>query len=234
MATSADHGGRSARRLGSLPYSARLNVAQTPRCAGYGSTETGSDIGVSWEDGSAGRDLATIDKPLFGRKPPIVNEWFEAFGPREVGKLLVRGPSMNDRYWRNHESTDEPFHGDWYRTGDLARRDDKGFKIMVFVVPQGRADVADLIGFLDAGLAARDIGASSMRSRRCLRSESQSLARALDRRCARPDRAGRQDGARLAKHRLVTGRSMFPTVTVIREMRTNPRSATGHSREQAH
>lgn len=173
-----------------------------PWLEAYGSTETGSDLGIGWDDHRAGRGLATIGKPLPGREAQIVNERFEAVGPGQVGELLVRGPSMMDGYWRNHEATDVAFHGDWYRTGDLARRDAEGFyhlvgrrkdmirrggeniaaaeveavlhqhpgvrfaacvavpdpvrneEIMVFVVPQGSPDIADLIGFLDARLAA--------------------------------------------------------------------------------
>ena len=102
-----------------------------PWLEAYGSTETGSDLGIGWEDHRAGRGLATIGKPRPGREAQIVDERFEALGAGEVGELLVRGPSMMTGYWRDRQATDEAFHGDWYRTGDLARRDEEGFYHLV-------------------------------------------------------------------------------------------------------
>ena len=102
-----------------------------PWLEAYGSTETGFDLGIGWDDHRAGRGVATIGKPLPGREAQIVDERFEVLGDGEVGELLVRGPSMMAGYWRNPEATDEAFHGDWYRTGDLARRDGDGFYHLV-------------------------------------------------------------------------------------------------------
>lgn len=102
-----------------------------PWLEAYGSTETGSDLGIGWDDHRAGRGLATVGKPLPGREAQIVDDRFETLGPEEIGELLVCGPSMMDGYWRNARATDEAFHGKWYRTGDLARRDAEGFYHLV-------------------------------------------------------------------------------------------------------
>ncbi|MFM2099250.1 MAG: hypothetical protein RLZZ366_789 [Pseudomonadota bacterium] len=102
-----------------------------PWLEAYGSTETGSDLGISWEDHDSMVGIATIGRPLPNREARIVDEAFRTLGPEEDGELLVRGPYMMLGYWRNPEATSEAFCDDWYRTGDLARFDVAGFYHLV-------------------------------------------------------------------------------------------------------
>ena len=43
------------------------------------------------------------------------------------GELLVRGPMVIRRYWRDKTATREAFDGDWFRTGDIGYYDSAGF-----------------------------------------------------------------------------------------------------------
>ena len=98
-----------------------------PWLEGYGATETGSDLGVSWADHARSVGTGTIGRPLPHREAMIVDEAFSEIEDDEVGELFVRGKAMMAGYWRNPEATSAAFHNGWYRTGDLARRDSHGF-----------------------------------------------------------------------------------------------------------
>lgn len=102
----------------------RFNV---PWLEAYGATETGSDLGVSWEDHDRSVGTATIGRPLPHREAIIVDEAFSRLEDGEVGELLVHGKAMMTGYWRNPEATAAVFHDGWYRTGDFARKDSDGF-----------------------------------------------------------------------------------------------------------
>lgn len=97
----------------------------------YGSTETGSDLGVSWSDHPHMIGTGTIGKPLPGREAIIVDENFQEVGQGEAGELLVRSEAMMKGYWRDPEATEKAFYQGWYRTGDLARVDEENFFYLV-------------------------------------------------------------------------------------------------------
>ena len=97
-----------------------------PWIEGYGATETGSDLGVSWTDHAHSVGTGTIGRALPHREATIVDSLFSEVADGEVGELLVRGRAMMAGYWRNPEATSSVFHDGWYRTGDLARRDADG------------------------------------------------------------------------------------------------------------
>lgn len=97
----------------------------------YGSTETGSDLGIGREDHAETIGSGTLGRPLPHREAMIADEARQPLGTGEVGELFVRGPGMMQGYWRNPEATADAFHDGWYRTGDLARRDDCGFYYLV-------------------------------------------------------------------------------------------------------
>lgn len=102
----------------------RFNV---PWLEAYGSTETGSDLGVSWADHDQTVGSGTIGKPLAHREAQIVSEDFVACRDGEVGELAVRGAGVMKGYWRNPDATADVMRDGWYQTGDLARRDADGF-----------------------------------------------------------------------------------------------------------
>lgn len=98
-----------------------------PWVEAYGTTETGSDIGVSWSDHRSMIGIPTIGKPLCHREARIVDEADEAVARGNVGELHLRGPGMMWGYWKNADATAAAFSNGWYRTGDLARQDENGF-----------------------------------------------------------------------------------------------------------
>ncbi|NIJ37718.1 crotonobetaine/carnitine-CoA ligase [Sphingopyxis panaciterrae] len=102
-----------------------------PWVEAYGSTETGSDLGVRWPDHAATVGMGTIGKPLPRREAMLVDEAFGEVPRGEAGELLVRSPAMMKGYWRNDAATREVFHEGWYRTGDMARQDPNGYYYLV-------------------------------------------------------------------------------------------------------
>lgn len=102
-----------------------------PWLEAYGSTETGSDLGVALAEHITTRGTGTIGRPLSHREACIVDEAFRPLPDDVEGELVVRGAGMMLGYWRNSEATAEAFHEGWYRTGDIARRDARGFYYLV-------------------------------------------------------------------------------------------------------
>lgn len=121
-----------------------------PWLEAYGTTETGSSLGVSWLDHDVTRGSGTIGKPLPPHEARIVDRAFEDVPRGKIGELLISGPAIMLGYWRNPEATAAVFHDGWYRTGDLARQDDDGFFYLV-----GRS--RDMIRRAGENIAAAEI-----------------------------------------------------------------------------
>jgi len=102
-----------------------------PWVEAYGSTETGSDLGVLAEDRMIALGSGSIGKPLAHREAMIVDDALRPLPDDAAGELLVRGRGMMSGYWRDPEATAAAFHEGWYRTGDIARRDVRGFYHLV-------------------------------------------------------------------------------------------------------
>lgn len=107
---------------------ARFNV---PWLEAYGTTETGSSIGVGWHDHARSVGSGSIGKPHKHQEARIVDADFNEVQPGVVGELLLNGLGIMSGYWRNPDATAAVFHDGWYRTGDLARRDEDGFFYLV-------------------------------------------------------------------------------------------------------
>jgi benzoate-CoA ligase family protein len=65
----------------------------------------------------------------------IVDEAGEDVADGEVGTLLVKGDSIGERYWNQHERTRRTICGEWIDTGDKYARDAGGY-----FTYQGRSD----------------------------------------------------------------------------------------------
>ena len=104
---------------------------------GYGQTETVLLVGnfrcMPVKPGSMG-------KPMPGFDIAIVDEDGEEVPPGEEGQIAVRVKperpvGLFKEYWKDPETMDSAFHGDWYLTGDKAYMDEDGYFWFV-----GRAD----------------------------------------------------------------------------------------------
>lgn len=110
-----------------VPESLRSKVREAFPNAGrgtgvsYGLTEAGGVIAAG-----AGHDVATHPGTV-GRPVPLAEVRVDAAGADGVGEILVRSPTVMDRYLGGDEQ-DAPFvDGRWLRTGDLGRLDGDGF-----------------------------------------------------------------------------------------------------------
>jgi len=101
----------------------------------YGMTETLMTIGNPY-DGE--RRPGTVGLPLPGVEVRIAAPDGRDVPEGETGQLLVRGPAVFERYWRQPEATAAAFVDGGFRTGDLGERSADGY-----VTLRGRA--SDLI-----------------------------------------------------------------------------------------
>ena len=66
-------------------------------------------------------------KPVPGYEARIVDESGREVGDREIGELIVRGPSAGEGYWNQRTKSRRTFAGEWTHTGDKYRRDAEGY-----------------------------------------------------------------------------------------------------------
>src|ERR1700716_734487 len=99
---------------------------------GIGSTEC-CHIFISNRPGDVRPDSSGTVVP--GYEARVVDEEGRDVDDGEVGTLLVKGDSIGERYWNQHERTKRTIRGEWIDTGDKYVRDADG----VFTY-QGRSD----------------------------------------------------------------------------------------------
>jgi acyl-[acyl-carrier-protein]-phospholipid O-acyltransferase/long-chain-fatty-acid--[acyl-carrier-protein] ligase len=92
---------------------------------GYGATETSPVIAVNTpghnRPGSVGKALPNVQ---------VLVEHYETGEPcgvNEVGKILVKGPSVMKAYFDDFEATTQRIRHGWYDTGDMGYMDQDGF-----------------------------------------------------------------------------------------------------------
>ncbi|MBC7186168.1 MAG: long-chain fatty acid--CoA ligase, partial [Calditrichaeota bacterium] len=81
----------------------------------HGKRKAGS-IGLPWPE----TDACVVD--LETRQP---------LPPGQTGELMIRGPQVMKRYWRNPKETAQVLQNGWLATGDIARMDEEGFFYIV-------------------------------------------------------------------------------------------------------
>jgi long-chain acyl-CoA synthetase len=103
---------------GSAPLGERLGHffrgIGLPILEGYGLTE--STAGVTLNALGAQR-IGTVGRPVPGHAVRIADD----------GEVLVKGPIIFRRYWRNEAATAEALEDGWFHTGDIGELDDAGF-----------------------------------------------------------------------------------------------------------
>jgi len=75
--------------------------------------------------------VGAIGVPGYGWEARIVDEEGQEVTQGTVGELIVRGPGVMLRYYKNPEATAEVLKDGWLYTGDMARQDEDGFYYLV-------------------------------------------------------------------------------------------------------
>jgi acyl-CoA synthetase (AMP-forming)/AMP-acid ligase II len=92
----------------------------------YGQTEATARISCMeperWEEKSG-----SVGRPLDNLTVRIVDEEGNDLPARQIGELLVKGPSICPGYLNDPEETHRAFSDGWLRTRDLAHQDEEGY-----------------------------------------------------------------------------------------------------------
>jgi acyl-coenzyme A synthetase/AMP-(fatty) acid ligase len=75
--------------------------------------------------------LGSCGLPFPGNEVRVIDDRREDLPPRQVGEILVRGPSLTLGYWQNPEETDKAYREGWMCTGDMGYLDEDGYLYFV-------------------------------------------------------------------------------------------------------
>lgn len=91
----------------------------------YGMTETCSQI-ATLSPFDTLRKLGSAGKPLFPGQLKVVNQDKNA-----IGEILVKGPMVTKKYYKNEQATKHLFDNEWLVTGDMGYLDKDGFLYLI-------------------------------------------------------------------------------------------------------
>ncbi|WP_460039693.1 o-succinylbenzoate--CoA ligase [Thermaerobacter litoralis] len=92
----------------------------------YGMTETASQF-ATLAPADALRKLGSAGKPLFFNRLRIVDERGRDLPPRQVGEIVVQGPTVSPGYHHRPDATARAWRDGWFHTGDLGYVDEEGY-----------------------------------------------------------------------------------------------------------
>jgi long-chain acyl-CoA synthetase len=103
---------------GSAPLGERLGHffrgIGLPILEGYGLTETSAGITVNT---LGAQRVGSVGRPMPGHAVRIADD----------GEIMLSGPLVFRRYWKNESATADALDGEWFHSGDLGELDDAGF-----------------------------------------------------------------------------------------------------------
>jgi len=92
----------------------------------YGSTETGP-VALYQREEDAMMSVGSAGRGALHTELRIVDDAGEDVKPGVSGELLLRGPNLFQKYWRDRSASVEAFETDWFFTGDIGYRDERGY-----------------------------------------------------------------------------------------------------------
>lgn len=108
--------------------------------SGYGMTETApAAVGafvkkhmVGWSKEQIDEVLVKTGIPVPGLEVHVVDDSGApvARDGKTIGEIVVRGPWITEKYYRNPEKTAEVWYDGWFHTGDIATVDAEGFIVI--------------------------------------------------------------------------------------------------------
>jgi acyl-CoA synthetase (AMP-forming)/AMP-acid ligase II/thioesterase domain-containing protein/acyl carrier protein len=110
-----------------LDLLAPCGLARSALWPAFGMTETcaGSIYSTGFPAADAGREFASLGKPVAGLAMRIAGDDNQALPEGETGELQLSGPMISSGYYNNSQATADAFTSDgWFRSGDLGRIND--------------------------------------------------------------------------------------------------------------
>lgn len=93
---------------------------------GLGSSEMGSSLFYVEFTSDSPPHLRRVGKPQPWVEAEVLDEHSKPLGPRTVGRLAVRSPSLTTGYWNNSNLTEKFRESGYWITGDLVYKDEEG------------------------------------------------------------------------------------------------------------
>jgi acyl-CoA synthetase (AMP-forming)/AMP-acid ligase II len=108
--------------------------------SGYGMTETAPTTVMAfvkkymrdWPKEERDKVLVKTGLPLPGIEVEVVDEKGNPIphDHQTMGEIVVRGPWVMEKYYKNPEKTAQVWYDDWFHTGDVATVDEEGFLVI--------------------------------------------------------------------------------------------------------
>ena len=92
----------------------------------YGSTETGP-VALYQREEDAMMSVGSTRRGALHTEVRIVDDAGEDVKPGVSGELLLRGPNLFQKYWRDQSASVDAFETNWFLTGDIGYRDERGY-----------------------------------------------------------------------------------------------------------